>query len=336
MLLVVGVVAGSIVMGGPARRTPSVRRFVVEQLAAVLAVDTPLAAGTAEPTLSGGLPLALLRTPTTAPAVAPRATATPRNIPTIRPLDQIRRDHFWLARPVAAPGDSRVARYYPYGSRQDGSYPVHYGVEMVNAEGTPVLAPSSGVIVAAGMDTQVAYGARPGFYGQLVVLQLDQRYQGAPVYVLFGHLSSIQVAVGQPVAAGQAVGAVGATGIAEGAHLHSEVRIGKNDYRNTVNPELWYKPREGCGTLAGVLLDGTGLPVDTETRMVISSSYGVYDVFTYPLDYVNPDPEWTENYGIGDLEAGTWTLEVFYRGVLYTEEVQITAGETTWLAIRTE
>ena len=225
--------------------------------------------------------------------------------------------------------------FYPYGSRMDGSYPVHYGVEMVNPEGTPVLAPASGVVVVAGADDQLVYGARVGFYGFVVIIQLDQRFQGAPVYVVLGHLSEVQVAVGQPVAAGQQVGLVGATGYAESPHLHSEVR-GQDDYRAPVNPELWYKPRAGYGTLAGALLDGQGHLVDSEVKLVLRSPGGmVYEVFTYPLDNVNPDPEWTENFAIGDLEPGTWTAEVFYRGTLYTQEFAISAGQTTWLVIPT-
>jgi len=266
--------------------------------------------------------------------LVPTATASPRA--TIRPLDSIRRDHYWLQRPIAQPGEDRVARFYPYGSRMDGSYPVHYGVEMVNPEGTPVLAPASGVVVVAGTDDQQVYGARAGFYGLVVIIQLDQRFQGAPVYVVLGHLSEVQVAVGQPVSAGQQVGLVGATGYAESPHLHSEVRVGKNDYRATVNPELWYKPRAGYGTLAGALLDGQGHLVDSEAKLVLRSPGGMaYEVFTYPLDNVNPDPEWTENFAIGDLEPGTWTAEVFYRGTLYTQGFGISAGQTTWLVIPT-
>lgn len=268
----------------------------------------------------------------------PSRTATPDPAPaaTLKPVDALRRDHYWLERPIAPPGESRIARFYPYGSRMDGSYPVHYGVEMVNAEGTPVLAPASGVIVAAGSDEQQVYGARAGFYGQVVIIQLDQRFQGAPVYVVYGHLSEVQVVVGQPVTVGQQVGLVGATGYAESPHLHSEVRIGRNDYRATVNPELWYKPSPGYGTLAGALLKASGQLEDSETKLVIRSASGTtFEVFTYPLGDVNPDPEWTENFAIGDLSAGTWTAEVFYRGTLYTHEFDISPGETTWLAIPT-
>ncbi|MHB1318748.1 MAG: M23 family metallopeptidase [Anaerolineae bacterium] len=299
-------------------------------VASVSKVPTALGApvqNTAPPSVSG---------PETEQEPARTTTPEPPPAATLKPVDALRRDHYWLERPIAPPGESRIARFYPYGSRMDGSYPVHYGVEMVNAGGTPVLAPASGVIVAAGSDEQQVYGARVGFYGQVVIIQLDQRFQGAPVYVVYGHLSEVQVVVGQPVTVGQQVGLVGATGYAESPHLHSEVRIGKNDYRATVNPELWYRPSPGYGTLAGALLTTDGQLVDSETKLVIRSAGGTtFEVFTYPLGDVNPDPEWTENFCIGDLSAGTWTAEVFFRGKLHTHEFAISPGETTWLAIPT-
>jgi murein DD-endopeptidase MepM/ murein hydrolase activator NlpD len=271
------------------------------------------------------------------PVATPTAewlSPTPRPTVTRRPPDEARRDHYWLERPIAPPGNASVARFYPYGSRMDGSYPIHHGVEMINPAGTPVLAPASGVVIVAGDDSAQVYGARPGFYGLLVVLQLDQRYQGMPVYVLMAHLSEVQVSVGQHVSGGQVLGLVGETGYAEAPHLHTEVRLGRNDYMSTVNPELWYRPLEGRGTLAGLLMTRDGEPVHTEAKLVLRrDGQYLYEVFTYPAEQVNSDPEWGENFGIGDLQPGNWTVEVFYRGVLYTSEFQITAGRTTWLVM---
>ncbi len=260
---------------------------------------------------------------------------TPRPVATRRPLDAPRSDHYWLERPFDANANARVARFYPYGSRIDGSYPIHHGVEIVNPVGTPVQAPASGVIVVAGDDKTQVYGARTDFYGLLVVLQLDQRYQGMPVYVLMAHLSEVHVTVGQHVTVGHVIGLVGETGYAEGPHLHTEVRLGRNDYMATVNPELWYRPLEGLGTLAGVLINGNGEIVESEAKLVLRrGDQYVYEIFTYPSQQVNSDPEWGENFCIGDLEPGTWTVEVFLDGTLHTHEVEITPGQTTWLVFQ--
>ncbi len=254
--------------------------------------------------------------------------------PTLKPDDALRRDHYWLERPFVAPANTRVARFYPYGSRLDGSYPIHVGVEMVNPAGTPVLAPASGVVVVAGDDDLQSYGARSGFYGLLVILQLDQRFQGMPVYALFAHLSEVHVAVGQHVSVGHQLGLVGETGYAEAPHVHTEIRVGRNDYYATVNPELWYRPLEGHGTVAGRVVNPDGSPVDSEVRVVLSrAGMALYETYTYPLQTVNPDPEWGENFCIGDLEAGVWTVEVFVGGRLYRRDVTIQSGQTTWVVI---
>ena len=43
---------------------------------------------------------------------------------------------------------------------------------------------------------------------------------------MYAHLSRIGVRPGQSVVAGSLVGAVGATGLATGPHLHFELRLG--------------------------------------------------------------------------------------------------------------
>lgn len=231
-----------------------------------------------------------------------------------------------------------MARFYDYASRADGTYPVHRGVEFVNDLGTPVLAVAPGTVIVAGDDATQVYGARTDFYGELVIQELDRRYDGKPVYVLYGHLSQVDVKVDQRVETGERVGLVGMTGVAEGPHVHMEVRYDENDYDKTVNPELWLAPKEGVGTLAGQVLSPAGEPL-SEVKLILyrtdQPDIPVREVMTYPEKEVNPDPLWDENFATGDVEAGGWEVRLYHKGQLYTKKVSVEAGTTASLTIRT-
>lgn len=280
-------------------------------------------------------PTSYMPSPRPTSTLSATATAAPSATPTSTKTTP--EDHYWLERPISPEGYDSVARFYPYASRADGTYPIHHGVEFVNPMGTPILATAPGTILVAGDDLTQVYGARTDFYGLLIVEQLERRFEGEPVYVLYGHLSEIKVREGEPVGTGDVIGLVGATGVAEGPHLHMEVRVGGNDYGATVNPELWVRPHEGHGTLAGLLLSPEGEPV-IEAKIILSRVAApgevAVEIITYPDKEVNPDPAWGENFAIGDLEAGEWLIEVYRNQRLYTETVTIKAGATTWLRLR--
>lgn len=83
----------------------------------------------------------------------------------------------------------------------------HSGMDIAAAQGTPVRAPAGGVVTFANADLYLTGGT--------VVLD-----HGFGVSSNFLHLSRIDVQVGDRVAQGQVIGAVGATGRATGPHLH--------------------------------------------------------------------------------------------------------------------
>jgi murein DD-endopeptidase MepM/ murein hydrolase activator NlpD len=83
----------------------------------------------------------------------------------------------------------------------------HNGIDLAAPLGTPVLAAASGTVVAAGPQSDGAV---------VVKIRHDDGYVS-----LYAHLDpSLQVAVGQHVAAGQTIGNVGMTGMTTGPHLH--------------------------------------------------------------------------------------------------------------------
>lgn len=98
-------------------------------------------------------------------------------------------------------------RYSPWG----GNVKMHKGVDIAAPIGTPVLAPSDGVVVFAG---------GKGGYGNAVILD-----HGYGIQTLFGHNSQLFVSEGETVKRGQKISAVGSTGSSTGPHLHYEVRV---------------------------------------------------------------------------------------------------------------
>ena len=100
-----------------------------------------------------------------------------------------------------------------------GSFPhFHTGIDMADAEGTPVQAADDGVVVMAG--GSVVNGQLVG-YGNYVVID-----HAGGLTTLYGHLASVIVKVGQQVTQGAVVGLEGSTGNSTGAHLHFELRQG--------------------------------------------------------------------------------------------------------------
>jgi hypothetical protein len=103
---------------------------------------------------------------------------------------------------------------------------LHGGVDIANSIGTPVLAASDGVVVAAGPT---------GGYGNWVKL----RHSDGTV-TLYGHLSAWNVEVGQRVWAGDQIAKMGNTGNSTGPHLHFEVLLNGTD---RIDPVGWLAKR---------------------------------------------------------------------------------------------
>ncbi len=248
-------------------------------------------------------------------------------------------EHFWLERPIPAGYVNYPDRTYPYGSTFQGLREPHHGVEFFNPSGTPVVAAAPGTVTVAGNDAITAYGPATRFYGNLVVVQLDQPYDRQPVYNLYAHLQSASVAVGQHVNTGDTLGLVGYTGVAIGPHLHFEVRVGQNDYDSTRNPELWLRPLRyndhRWGAIAGRVVDTDGKPVDGYT-VVIRPVAVDYDsprsqyLTTYARETLNGDDVLQENFAIGDMPLGTYLISV-NTTTFYQQTLTVSASRLTWV-----
>jgi murein DD-endopeptidase MepM/ murein hydrolase activator NlpD len=129
--------------------------------------------------------------------------------------------------------DSFGGRRSPFG----GGFELHSGQD-INAE--------QGDVVVAAANGRVVYADWHGGYGQLVTVD-----HGGGLTTRYAHLSKIEVRVGQEIARGQLIGAVGSTGRSTGPHLHYEVRI--ND--EPVNPLAYLPARAEAAPAAAEVKD---------------------------------------------------------------------------------
>jgi murein DD-endopeptidase MepM/ murein hydrolase activator NlpD len=101
-----------------------------------------------------------------------------------------------------------------FGIRSDpflGRPAMHTGLDFRATSGDPVRATANGKVVSSGWS---------GGYGRMV--EIDH---GNGLSTRYGHLSEINVKVGDSVRIGQVIGTVGSTGRSTGPHLHYETRI---------------------------------------------------------------------------------------------------------------
>ena len=271
--------------------------------------------------------------PTATSSPTPQPTFTPPTLPETSP-----NEHYWLIRPVPQGGTVWTDKAYPFGSTRGGSLRPHHGVEFNVPSGTQILAAASGTVVVAGADDVELVGPQSNFYGQVVVIQHDFLYLNQPVYTLYGHLSELFVNVGQTVAAGDIIALSGATGVADGSHLHFEVRVGENSYNASRNPLLWLWPFPDRGTVTGrVVFPDGGLAYEAPVSLRRIDGPAPYlATTTYAVGEFRSDQGWGENFAIDDVPAGYYEITVRSSTTSYTVEAWVFSRQTTFVEIRLE
>lgn len=122
------------------------------------------------------------------------------------------RRQFWDT-PMGRPAEGRLSSTYGYrvspvrGGEDDAEF--HGGLDIANAQGTPIRATADGVVQRAGW---------AGGYGKMVLVRNEHGFS-----TLYGHASRLAVTAGQRVRRGDIVAYMGTTGRSTGNHVHYEV-----------------------------------------------------------------------------------------------------------------
>jgi len=116
--------------------------------------------------------------------------------------------------PLRKPVTGEIEMSSPFGVRIDPfqhAAAMHTGIDFRGDYGEPIHATAAGTVSSAGWS---------GGYGKMV--EVDH---GNGLATRYGHLSEIDVAVGDKIRVGQVVGKLGSTGRSTGPHVHYETRV---------------------------------------------------------------------------------------------------------------
>ncbi len=136
--------------------------------------------------------------------------------------------------PVRKPVFGEIDMSSPFGMRMDPFVKgpaIHTGLDMRGDIGDPVRVTANGTVTTAGWN---------GGYGKMV--EVDH---GNGLTTRYGHLSEIDVRVGEKVRIGQVIGKIGSTGRSTGPHLHYETRIDDQ----AVDPQRFLRAGVRLGTM---------------------------------------------------------------------------------------
>ena len=138
-------------------------------------------------------------------------------------------ERYWEGAFSQLPGSVVTSRFAEQRSYRVEGRPVsearHYGFDLASTRAAPVTAANAGVVL---------FADDLGIYGNCVILD-----HGQGLTSLYGHLSRLDVQVGDRVAKDQPLGLSGATGLAGGDHLHFAILVGGT----YVDPLEWWDPK---------------------------------------------------------------------------------------------
>lgn len=236
---------------------------------------------------------------------------------------------FRIDRPV--PNNIQTNGGYLYGEPSvHGGTSAHNGIDILVRWDT-VYSATDGIVSFVGYnptDTGAFGGYEPNGAGNYIFIKTY--WTNSFYYFLYGHLTRPFVALNETVTKGQPIALSGNTGYSTGAHLHFEVRKGSQSsgYRNKRNAELWCGIT-GMGAIYGRVPnapDGTRVNITPDPKpRPPYTTYSYSLTYQFADSYIGSDDFYNENYTIGDVKPGTYTISAPTMG--YTRYVTVGAGQ---------
>ena len=198
-------------------------------------------------------------------------------------------------------------------------YP-HKGVDYQTPLSTPVTSATDGILYWKDYEPDGA-----GYY-----VMVQSRWSGKDIWFMYFHLSNNDFFnLDDSIHTGDQIGLSGNTGNSTGPHMHFEIRqndVGYDGFMNRRNPELWTAIL-GMGAIYGNVpnaLDGTRVDISPDPK-----PRPPYTTYGYSLTYtfdglIGSDDVYQENYAIGDVKPGTYTITSVYG---YSRVVTVAAGQ---------
>ena len=204
----------------------------------------------------------------------------------------------------------------------------HRGIDILIRWDT-VYSATNGTVYFVGYNPADTIGGyQPSGAGNYVTIKSE--WSGKLIYLYYMHLTKPLVSANDLVLAGQPIAISGNTGYSTGAHLHFEVRMNSasSTSRGTRNPELWCA-MSGMGAIYGKIPNAPNstrvdIYPDPKPRPPYTTfGWALTYLFTDP--YVGSDDVYGENYAIGDVKPGTYTIRALNN--TYVRTVTVGAGQ---------
>lgn len=130
--------------------------------------------------------------------------------------------------PSGMPSQGRITR--GFNPDDDNLSRRHYGVDIVNKEGTKIYATADGIVEFAGWDD---------IFGKMIIINHSSEMKSEGYKTVYGHNLVNLVSAGEIVKKGDLIALSGNTGRSTGPHTHYEIR--NND--TAIDPEPFLKSK---------------------------------------------------------------------------------------------